>query len=125
MKEKANYGNWVPEKALYMLFGAAIILGIIAVAVQAALGKTVIAIVVGVLCIVTLVMEIYMLICHETFAFGKGYIQSKHGFGWNRKKRVVIVGSGWFADQPLEYESVAYRCEACKKIIIDYEQQEQ
>lgn len=23
MKEKANYGNWVPEKALYMLFGVA------------------------------------------------------------------------------------------------------
>lgn len=55
----------------------------------------------------------------------KGYIQSKHGLGWNRKKRVLAVGSGWFADQPLEYESVAYRCEDCKKIIIDYEQQEQ
>ena len=39
----------------------------------------------------------------------KGYIQSKHGLGWNRKKRVLAVSSGWFADQPLEYESVAYR----------------
>ena len=27
MNEKANYGNWVPEKALYMLFGAVIVLG--------------------------------------------------------------------------------------------------
>lgn len=26
MNEKANYGNWVPEKALYMLFGAVIVL---------------------------------------------------------------------------------------------------
>ena len=49
MNKKANYGNWVPEKALYMLFGAAIILGVIAVAVQVILSKTVIAIVAGVL----------------------------------------------------------------------------
>ena len=29
MNEKANYGNWVPEKALYTLFGAVIVLGVI------------------------------------------------------------------------------------------------
>ena len=63
MNEKANYGNWVPEKALYMLFGAVIVLGVIAVAVQVALSEMVIAIIVGVLCILTLVMAIYMLIC--------------------------------------------------------------
>ena len=28
MNEKANYGNWVPEKALYTLFGAVIVLGV-------------------------------------------------------------------------------------------------
>ena len=55
----------------------------------------------------------------------KGYIQSRHGLGWNRKKRVLAIDSAWFADQPLEYESVAYRCEDCKKIIIDHEQQEE
>ena len=60
MNEKANYGNWVPEKALYMLFGAVIVLGVIAVAVQVALSEMVIAIIVGVLCILTLVMAIYM-----------------------------------------------------------------
>ena len=43
MKEKANYGNWVPEKALYMLFGAAVILGVIAVIAQAGFHKPVIA----------------------------------------------------------------------------------
>ena len=91
MNEKANYGNWVPEKALYMLFGAAIVLGVIAVAVQVALSKTVIAIVAGVLCILTLVMAIYMLICHEIFAFGKGNMMAgvhehlvKH-LGWRRE----------------------------------------
>ena len=41
------------------------------------------------------------------------------------KKRVLAVSSGWFADQPLEYESVAYRCGDCKNIIIDYNQQEE
>lgn len=49
MNEKANYGNWVPEKALYMLFGEVIVLGVIAVAVQVALSEMVIAIIVGVL----------------------------------------------------------------------------
>ena len=34
MNEKANYGNWVPEKALHMLFGAAVLLGVIAVLAQ-------------------------------------------------------------------------------------------
>ena len=77
MNEKANYGNWVPEKALYMLFGAVIVLGVIAVAVQVALSEMVIAIIVGVLCSLALVMEIYMLSCHEAFAFGKGNIMSR------------------------------------------------
>ena len=49
MKEKANYGNWVPEKALYMLFGAAVILGVIAVIAQAGFHKPVIAVIVGVI----------------------------------------------------------------------------
>ena len=49
MKEKTNYGNWVPEKALYMLFGGAIILGVIAAIAQAAFHKPVIAIIAGVL----------------------------------------------------------------------------
>lgn len=100
MKEKANYGNWVPEKALYMLFGATIILGIIAVAVQVLLGKTVIAIAVGVLCILTMVMAVYMLICHETFAFGKGNMMAgvhehlvKH-LDWDGEGKLLDIGCG-------------------------------
>ena len=72
MNEKANYGNWVPEKALYMLFGAAVVLGAIAVIVQVVLSKPVITAAAGVLCVLALIMAVYMLICHETFAFGKG-----------------------------------------------------
>ena len=42
MNEKANYGNWVPEKALHMLFGAAVLLGVIAVLAQTVLDKPVV-----------------------------------------------------------------------------------
>ena len=100
MNEKANYGNWVPEKALYMLFGAVIVLGVIAVAVQVALSEMVIAIIVGVLCILTLVMAIYMLICHEAFAFGLGYMMAgvhehliKH-LDWDGEGKLLDIGCG-------------------------------
>ena len=100
MNEKANYGNWVPEKALYMLFGAVIVLGVIAVAVQVALSEMVIAIIVGVLCILTLVMAIYMLICHEAFAFGKGNMMAgvhehliKH-LDWDGEGKLLDIGCG-------------------------------
>ena len=42
MKEKTNYGNWVPEKALYMLFGLAAVFLVITVILQIMLGKPVI-----------------------------------------------------------------------------------
>mgnify|MGYP000955792917 CR=1 FL=1 len=100
MNEKANYGNWVPEKALYMLFGEVIVLGVIAVAVQVALSEMVIAIIVGVLCIMTLVMAIYMLICHEAFAFGKGNMMAgvhQHlvdHLDWDGKGELLDIGCG-------------------------------
>ena len=31
MRKKTNYGNWVPEKALYMLFGGTAILLVAAI----------------------------------------------------------------------------------------------
>lgn len=100
MNKKTNYGNWVPEKALCMLFGASIVLGVIAVAVQAALNKTIIAIVIGVIGILTLVMAIYMLICHETFAFGKGNMMArvhehlvKH-LDWDGEGKLLDIGCG-------------------------------
>lgn len=50
----------------------------------------------------------------------KGYIQSKAGLGWNENKRFLSETSAWSSDQRLHAEQVAYRCKACKKIIIDY-----
>ena len=100
MNEKANYGNWVPEKALYMLFGVASILGVLAVIAQIVLGKPVITAVAGVLCALTLIMAVYMLICHETFAFGKGNMMAgvhehlvEH-LDWNGEGRLLDIGCG-------------------------------
>ena len=83
-----------------MLFGAVIVLGVIAVAVQVALSEMVIAIIVGVLCILTLVMAIYMLICHEAFAFGKGNMMAgvhehliKH-LDWDGEGKLLDIGCG-------------------------------
>lgn len=100
MNEKANYGNWVPEKALYMLFGVAVLLGVIAVLAQTVLDKPVVTAVSGVLCVVALVMAVYMLICHETFAFGKGNMMAgvhehlvEH-LDWNGEGRLLDIGCG-------------------------------
>ena len=100
MNEKANYGNWVPEKALYMLFGAAVVLGAIAVIVQVVLRKPVIKAEAGVLCVLALIMAVYMLICHETFAFGKGNMMAgvhehlvEH-LDWNGEGRLLDIGCG-------------------------------
>ena len=100
MKEKANYGNWVPGKALYMLFGAAVILGVIAVIAQAGFHKPVIAVIVGVIGVLVLAEAVYMLICHETFAFGKGNMMAgvhehlvKH-LDWNGEGTLLDIGCG-------------------------------
>ena len=100
MNEKANYGNWVPEKALHMLFGAAVLLGVIAVLAQTVLDKPVVTAVSGVLGVVALVMAVYMLICHETFAFGKGNMMAgvhehlvEH-LDWNGEGRLLDIGCG-------------------------------
>ena len=100
MKEKANYGNWVPEKALYMLFGAAVILGVIAVIAQAGFHKPVIAVIVGVIGVLVLAEAVYMLSCHETFAFGKGNMMAgvhehlvKH-LDWNGEGTLLDIGCG-------------------------------
>lgn len=100
MKEKTNYGNWVPEKALYMLFGGAIVLAVIAVIVQAVTGKTVITAVVGVIAVLVLAEAVYMLICHETFAFGKGNMMAgvhehlvEH-LDWNGEGSLLDIGCG-------------------------------
>ena len=58
MKDQANYGNWVPEKALYLLFGGAAILLVVAVGVQIVFGKPVITGLLGVAGVLVLIEAI-------------------------------------------------------------------
>ena len=100
MREKTNYGNWVPEKALYMLFGGAAIL-LVAAIVSGVMGVVpVITWIAGVIGVLMLVMAVYMLICHETFAFGKGNMMAgvhehlvKH-LDWNGEGTLLDIGCG-------------------------------
>ena len=100
MKEKTNYGNWVPEKMLYLMFGLAAVFPVITVAAKAVLHKPVIAIVLGALCILSLLYAVYMLICHEIFAFGKGNMMAgvhQHlvdHLDWDGKGELLDIGCG-------------------------------
>ena len=100
MNEKANYGNWVPEKMLYLMFGLAAVFLVITVAAKAVLHKPVIAIVLGALCILSLLYAVYMLICHEIFAFGKGNMMAgvhEHlvdHLKWNGEGKLLDIGCG-------------------------------
>ena len=100
MKEQANYGNWVPEKALYLLFGGAAILLVVAVGVQIVFGKPVITGLLGVAGVLVLIEAIYMYVCHETFAFGKGNMMAgvhQHlvdHLEWDGEGTLLDIGCG-------------------------------
>ena len=100
MKEKTNYGNWVPEKMLYLMFGLTAVFLVIAVAAKAVLHKPMIATVAGVICVILLIYAVYMLICHEIFAFGKGNMMAgvhEHlvdHLKWNGEGKLLDIGCG-------------------------------
>lgn len=100
MKEKTNYGNWVPEKALYMLFGGAVVLLGIAIALQMTIGNPVITVIAGIVCVLVFAEAVYMLICHEEFAFGKGNMMAgvhqhlvEH-LEWDGEGKLLDIGCG-------------------------------
>lgn len=100
MKEKTNYGNWVPEKALYLLFGLAAVFLVAAVVLQITIGKPVITVIAGVVCAITLCMAVYMYLCHERFAFGKGNMMAgvhehlvEH-LDWDGEGTLLDIGCG-------------------------------
>ena len=100
MNQKTNYGNWVPEKALYMLFGLAAVLLAAAIALGVLVQIPALTVTAGVLCAVTFVMAVYMLICHEEFAFGKGNMMAgvhKHlvdHLYWDGNGSLLDIGCG-------------------------------
>ena len=100
MKQEANYGNWVPEKALCMLFGMTALFLIIALVLGFIVGNSIITAIFGVICAVTAAMAIYMYVCHEKFAFGKGNMMAgvhqnlvEH-LEWNGEGRLLDIGCG-------------------------------
>lgn len=100
MNKKTNYGNWVPEKALYMLFGLAAVFLVITVILQIMLGKPVITAISEIICALILAEAIYMYICHEEFAFGKGNMMAgvhKHlvdHLDWDGNGKLLDIGCG-------------------------------
>ena len=71
MNEKTDYGNWVPEKALYMLFGLAAVFLVAAVICGVCVKVPVAAVICAVICVLTLAMAVYMFVCHEKFALDR------------------------------------------------------
>ena len=55
MNEKTNYGNWVPEKALYLLFGLAAVFLTITVLLRGLVQIPVLTIIMGVVFVLTAV----------------------------------------------------------------------
>ena len=77
MNKNVNYGNWVPEKMLALCYVAAAVLGIAAYVTGPVLHLAIPTWILGILAAICLVYGIYMHICHELFAFGKGNMMAK------------------------------------------------
>lgn len=100
MNKKADYGNWVPEKMLYVLFGMTAIFFALALILGMAVKLTVVAVMMGIVCAAALAMSVYMLICHEEFAFGKGNMMAgvhehlvEH-LQWDGVGKLLDIGCG-------------------------------
>ena len=100
MERKTNYGNWVPEKMLYLLVGGTVVFLAAAVVLKAVAGWTVAAGVCGVLGGIMLLYWAYMYRCHELFAFGKGNMMAKvhenlvQHLDWNGEGKLLDIGCG-------------------------------
>ena len=77
MNQKPNYGNWVPEKLLYLTFGGTALFLVLALLSGLAFSNTPLAVICAIFCAVLLAFGIYMYACHECFAFGKGDMMAK------------------------------------------------
>ena len=100
MNQKPNYGNWVPEKLLYLTFGGAALFLVLALLSGLAFSSTPLAVICAILCAVLLAFGIYMYACHECFAFGKGDMMAKvHAhlvahLNWDGHGTLLDIGCG-------------------------------
>ena len=100
MEGKTNYGNWVPEKMLYLLLAGTVVFLAAAVIFGAVTGWKVAAVICGILGGIMLLYGIYMYRCHELFAFGKGNMMAgvhehliKH-LDWDGEGKLLDIGCG-------------------------------
>lgn len=100
MEGKTNYGNWVPEKMLYLLLTGTVVFLAAAVIFGAVTGWKVAAVICGILGGIMLLYGIYMYRCHELFAFGKGNMMAKvhenlvQHLDWNGEGKLLDIGCG-------------------------------
>jgi len=100
MQNKTDYGNWVPEKLLYGALALAAALIAAAAAAGLWLKMPALCAVLGVLGAAALCFDIYMYICHELFAFGKGDMMAEvhehlvRHLSWNGEGRLLDIGCG-------------------------------
>lgn len=50
----------------------------------------------------------------------QGWLQGANFLGWNKKKLPALVIGMMAADMELGLSVPAYRCAACKKLVVDY-----
>lgn len=100
MNQKPNYGNWVPEKLLYLTFGGTALFLVLALLSGLAFSNTPLAVICAIFCAVLLAFGIYMYACHECFAFGKGDMMAKvHAhlvahLNWDGHGTLLDIGCG-------------------------------
>lgn len=100
MNQKTNYGNWVPEKILTLCYVGAGVFAIAACVTGLALHLTVPTWILGVLAVICLIYGIYMHVCHELFAFGKGNMMANvhqhlvDHLDWNGEGTLLDIGCG-------------------------------
>lgn len=100
MNKNVNYGNWVPEKMLALCYVAAAVLGIATCVTGPVLHLAILAWILGILAAICVVYGIYMHICHELFAFGKGNMMAKvhqhlvDHLEWDGEGTLLDIGCG-------------------------------
>ena len=100
MNKNVNYVNWVPEKMLALCYVAAAVLGIAAYVTGPVLHLAIPTWILGILAAICLVYGIYMHICHELFAFGKGNMMAKvhqhlvDHLEWDGEGTLLDIGCG-------------------------------
>lgn len=50
----------------------------------------------------------------------KGCLQSREFLSWNQKKVPTVFTGMMAAEMELGFSVTAYRCDACKKLVVDY-----